>query len=101
MRVHDTKGFDEYWTDARFEKKKPQNDTGVAFKRGANACEPEPNEGTRQLRCMLSDHGHESTENKEHDLSGIRVLISEKIFVSHALTSGKCDTSAASLGLKD
>jgi hypothetical protein len=50
VRVDDSKGFDEYWTGARLEIKKLQYDVGVAFKRGDNAYEPEPNGAYRQLR---------------------------------------------------
>jgi hypothetical protein len=53
VRVDDSKGFDEYWTGARLEIKKLQYDVGVAFKRGDNAYEPEPNGAYRQLRPII------------------------------------------------
>jgi hypothetical protein len=79
MRVDDVKEFDEYWGDARFKQKKPRYDAAVALKCGDNAYEPKPSGGGyRQLPCVHSDGKRENAENKEHDLSGRKVLISER-----------------------
>ena len=79
MRVDDAKEFDRYWRDKKFERKKPRYDAAVALNRGDNAYEPKPNGEYRQLPCRhsASDVEHEDAENKKHDLSGRRVLISE------------------------
>lgn len=77
LQVDDIKGFDQYWRDKRFERKKPRFDATVARKRGDNAYVPKQSGGYRQLPCRHSDGKQENAKKKEHDLSGRQVLISE------------------------
>lgn len=78
MQIDDVKGFDRYWNDRKFDRKKPRCDAGIPRKCGDNAYEPKPSArgGYRQLPCMHSDGRHENEKKKKRDLSGKQVLIS-------------------------
>jgi hypothetical protein len=69
--------FSDYWFDSRFEAKKPTYTGTVREKCGDNIYEPLASGGYRQLRSTHSDGDVENEENKAHDLSGKRVLVSE------------------------
>jgi putative DNA base modification enzyme with NMAD domain len=77
MRVDEVMEFRRYWSDRRFRRKRPRYDKDVRVRCGDNIYESLPNGGFRQLRSMHSDGEHEHTKNKEHDLGGNNVLISE------------------------
>jgi hypothetical protein len=80
MKVDGALGFDEYWRDRRFDKKKPNLEGSFAQQRGDNAYEPISGNGFRQLPSAHSDGRCPSRENakrKEVDLSGKHVLISK------------------------
>jgi Nucleotide modification associated domain 2 len=77
MRVDDVvPSFSEYWADFRFRAKRPSQ-TGELRKRcGDNVYEPHAR-GFRQLPSMHSKGMLEDEDNKAHDLSGKRILVSE------------------------
>jgi hypothetical protein len=77
MRVDEVMDFRRYWNDRRFRQKRSRYDMDVRFRSGDNIYEPLPNGGFRQLPSRHSDGEHEHSENKEHDLGGKNVLISE------------------------
>jgi hypothetical protein len=78
MRVdEDPIGFDAYWHDARFKRKRPRYDAGITEEFGDNIYEPKLCGGYRQLPSMHSDGHRENPEKKKEDLSGIYVLISD------------------------
>ena len=88
MRVDDVmESYTDYWADPRFGTKKPANADGVRGKCGDNIYEPLASGGYRQLWSVHSNKEAENEENKAHDLSGRRVLISETFayFGSNAL----------------
>jgi hypothetical protein len=81
MKVDDVLGFDEYWEDARFSRKKPKSDGELALRCGDNVYEPMSNRKFRQLPCLHSDRrcpSHENAKNKAKDLSGKHVLVSKE-----------------------
>lgn len=78
MRVDEVlESFDAYWADRRFEVKKPNSADGVRGKHGDNIYEPLVAGGYRQLHSRHSNKTTENEANKEHDLGGEHVLISE------------------------
>jgi hypothetical protein len=77
MRVDEIIGFEHYWSDRRFRQKRPQYDRGTRHRCGDNIYEPIPNGDFRQLQSLHSHGQNEHAKNKEHDLGGKRVLISE------------------------
>jgi hypothetical protein len=78
MRVDDVNlSFADYWNDRRFRVKRPINTDGVRGRCGDNIYEPLATGGYRQLPSMHSNGDAEDEQNKQHDLSGVRVLVSE------------------------
>jgi hypothetical protein len=78
MQVDEIVDYKHYWKDRRFRQKRPHQGKDVRLKCGDNIYEPTPDGGFRQLSpSMHSDGPNENTANKEHDLSGVNVLISE------------------------
>lgn len=80
MQVDEVEGFDMYWQDRRFERKKPQIDGTIVQRCGDNIYKPKRGGGFRQLPSQHSDIRCKSREDaitKERDLSGKQVLISE------------------------
>lgn len=87
MRVDERMTFDDYWSDQRFWQKRPRQGSEVRDRRGDNIYEPLPGDGFRQLPSMHSNGARENEGNKEHDLKGVQVLVSETFayFGSRAL----------------
>ena len=78
MRVDEVvESYTDYWTDPRFRSKRPTKADGVLGKCGDNIYEPLPSGNHRQLPSMHSNGEAEDQQNKAHDLSGKRILISE------------------------
>jgi len=77
LRVEEKMTFDQYWADARFEKKKPVWSRDRVERNGDNIYEPNGRRGFRQLRSAHWDHkaDRESTSAKEHDTSANAVLV--------------------------
>jgi hypothetical protein len=72
MRIDEiADSFDDYWEDRRFTRKKPRYDKSYVMRHGDNIYEPTPDGAYRQLRSTHSD------DDKDRDLRGKRVLISE------------------------
>jgi hypothetical protein len=77
MRVDEVLDFGRYWSDARFRQKRPRYDKDVRLRCGDNIYEALANGEFRQLPSMHSDGEREHAGNKNHDLGGDNVLISE------------------------
>jgi hypothetical protein len=77
MRVDDIMDFGRYWNDRRFRQKRPRHDKDVRTRCGDNIYEQLPDGGSRQLPSMHSDGQNEHPANKERDLAGKNVLVSE------------------------
>ncbi len=80
MKVTEKMSMAAYWRDRRFRKKRPRSDRkAIIYKCGDNIYEPLANGKYLQ---KPSGHSHkdgsENLANKEHDLSGKNVLISEQ-----------------------
>jgi hypothetical protein len=81
MRVDEILTYAQYFADPRFTDKKPDYRSGtVVHKCGDNIYEPLANGGFRQLRSMHSNWCSEDAQNKERDLSGKYVLISQHFY---------------------
>lgn len=77
MRVDEIKEFGPYWNDPRFRQKRTRHDKDFRLQCGDNIYEPLANGTFRQLRSLHSDGENEHCGNKELDLGGRNVLISE------------------------
>jgi hypothetical protein len=78
MRVDDiVQSFRDYWFDSRFTAKKPSYTGGLQRRCGGNIYKPLTKGGYFQVRSMHSNGALEHAGNKEHDLSGKRILVSE------------------------
>jgi hypothetical protein len=78
MLVSDVmESFADYWKDRRFRVKRPINTDGIRGKCGDNIYEPLAAGGYRQIPSVHSNGDIEDEQNKQHDLGGVRVLISE------------------------
>ena len=77
MRVDEVMDFGRYWNDRRFRQKRPRHDKDVQVRCGDNIYELLPNGSFRQLPSMHSDGQNEHPANKDHDLAGKNVLVSE------------------------
>jgi hypothetical protein len=83
MKVEEIMGFSEYWRDARFKEKKPKFRAGIERKTGDNIYKPRGDDKYQQLPSAHSRPRfgkREDRKKQETDLSGKRVLISEKAF---------------------
>jgi hypothetical protein len=76
MRVDEVLTFEDYWNDTRFEDKKPRLDGETSSRLGDNIYRPLDNGDFRQLQSKHSSGINENASNKEHDLSGLNVLVS-------------------------
>lgn len=71
--------FGEYFTDERFLSKIPDyRKKGAVYQRGDNIYRPHGNGEYRQLPSRHSSGIYENSESKKRDLSGERVLVSDK-----------------------
>ncbi len=78
MEVKEILTISEYFRDERFTGKIPDySKETVVHKCGDNFYEPLPNDSYRQLRSLHSDGDEEDLGNKQHDLGGKNVLISQ------------------------
>ncbi len=77
MRVDEVMDFGRYWSDERFRQKRPRHDRDVKHSYGDNIYEPLPGGGFRQVPSKHSDNNCEHAANKDHDLGGRNVLVSE------------------------
>ena len=77
LRVEAKLTFDQYWANARFEKKKPVWSRDRVERNGDNIYEPNGRRGFCQLRSAHWDHqaDRESTSAKDHDTSANAVLV--------------------------
>lgn len=77
-QVEDVIGFEEYWTDPRYEARQPRMDSALIVDRtGDNIYEPIPG-GYRQLHSIHSHpDGSENSYNKRTDLGGQHILVCE------------------------
>lgn len=81
MRVDEVMPFAAYFTDGRFERKKPDYARqGAVWRRGDNIYQPLPDGGFRQLQSGHSNGVHENPESKAHDLAGLNVLVAEEFY---------------------
>ncbi len=80
MEVTEKKPFADYFLSPRFKKKRPNlNKIQHIYKAGDNIYKPTPSQKTYAEFEQLPNPYH-NENNKEHDLSGKFVLISEKFF---------------------
>ena len=71
MKVEEKLTFQNYWSDPRFDRKKPDCTAGkVVHKCGDNIYQPLPHGHFRQLRSMHSHGNSEDCGNKNRDLGG-------------------------------
>lgn len=77
LAVEERLTFEQYWTDSRFRKKKPNwHGSRIVERCGDNIYEPDGHGGFRQIRSGHWDHESDSENeyNKQHDTSGGAVL---------------------------
>lgn len=77
LRVEEKLTFEQYWTDQRFESKRPVWSRDPVERNGDNIYEPDGSGAFRQLRSAHWDHAadRESLSAKEHDTSANAVLV--------------------------
>jgi hypothetical protein len=80
MQVNEILLFDKYYNNRRFVEKIPDNTKKVLHSRGDNIYKPLPDVGFKQLQSLHSNTCKENIEEKEKDLSGKNVLISNNFY---------------------
>jgi hypothetical protein len=82
MKVQESLSFAEYWTDARFERKRPRREKGASrqARQGDNCYKPKGTDNYEQLPSWHYDNknGREDPRSKKRDLGGQRVLIGRR-----------------------
>lgn len=78
MCVDEILTYEAYWNDSRFINKKPQHSKEYHRMVGDNIYEPRPNGSFKQHSSQHSNGAIENHSNKEHDLNGKYVLISQR-----------------------
>lgn len=80
MKITEKMSMADYWRDRRFRKKRPRSDRKeIIYRCGDNIYKPLTNGKYLQKPSGHSNkNGSENLENKEHDLSGKNVLISQQ-----------------------
>ena len=80
MKVSEIISFDEYWTDERFQIKKPLFNRSITFMYGDNIYHQNDGKWCQEASHHSNEDGSINYENLNRDTSINRVLISEEFF---------------------